>query len=84
LESILNATTPIFTVLVLHAATADERLTPLKGLGVALGFVGVILLVGPEALSGLASHAWAELICLGATFSYALALLYGRRFKGTP
>lgn len=84
LESILNATTPIFTVLVLHIATRDERLTLLKGLGVLLGFAGVVLLVGPEALSGLAGHARAELLCLGATFSYALALLYGRRFKGTP
>lgn len=84
LASILNATTPIFTVLVLHFATSDERLTPLKLAGVGLGFAGVVVLVGPEALLGVNDHVTAELLCLAATFSYALALLVGRRFRGTP
>lgn len=84
LVAILNATTPIFTVLVLHLTTKDERLTDLKALGVAIGFGGVIVLVGPQALSGLSTDVIAEVLCLGATLSYAFALLIGRRFRGTP
>ena len=83
LAAILNATTPIFTVLVMHFSTRDERLSPLKAIGVALGFAGVVVLVGPEALYGLSSNVIAELLCLGATLSYAFALLVGRRFRGT-
>lgn len=79
LASILNATTPIFTVLVAHVATKDERLTRAKGFGVLAGFAGVAVLVGPAALSGLG--AGPELAMLGATFSYALAGVFGRRFK---
>ena len=84
LAAILNATTPIFTVLVLHVLSRDERLTLLKTVGVALGFAGVVVLVGPEALNGLSHHLGAELLCLGATLSYAFALLVGRRFRATP
>jgi drug/metabolite transporter (DMT)-like permease len=84
LASILNATTPIFTVLVLHFLTRDERLTPRKIAGVTLGFVGVIVLVGFDALSGVVHNVWAQIACLGATVSYAFALLIARRFRGTP
>lgn len=84
LASILNATTPIFTVLVLHVATRDERMTRLKAAGVALGFVGVIVLVGPDALAGLGGDVLAQFACLGATLSYAVALLFARRLKGLP
>src|ERR1700744_1032761 len=50
--AILNATTPIFTILVAHFLTADEKLTFAKGAGVLAGFLGVAVLIGPEALSG--------------------------------
>lgn len=84
LASILNATTPIFTVLAAHALTS-ESLTWARGLGVLFGFAGVIVLIGPDALSGLASaDLVGELACLLAAASYALAGLYGRRFKGLP
>lgn len=79
LAAILNATTPIFTVLVAHAATRDERLSSGKIIGVLAGFAGVAVLVGPAALSGLG--AGPEIAMLGATFSYALAGVFGRRFK---
>jgi len=80
LASILNATTPIFTVLVAHALTPDERLTPAKGIGVLAGFAGVAVLVGPAALSGLGA-AGPEFAILGACLSYAFAGIFGRRFR---
>jgi drug/metabolite transporter (DMT)-like permease len=81
LAAILNATTPVFTVLVAHALTADERLTGGKAAGVALGFAGVAVLVGPEALAGAGTAVLAQLAVLGAAVSYAFAGVYGRRFR---
>ena len=52
LASILNATTPLFTVLVAHLLTPDEKLTPLKVAGVAVGFAGAVFMIGPDALGG--------------------------------
>ena len=82
LASILNATTPIFTVLAAHALTANERLTWAKGVGVALGLLGVAVLIGPGVLSGIGHGDVGELSCLLAALSYSLAGIYGRRFRG--
>jgi drug/metabolite transporter (DMT)-like permease len=82
LASILNATTPIFAVLTAHWLTANEKLTANKIAGVCFGLLGVALLVGPGALlrdSGF--DLLGEVACLGAALSYALAGIYGRRFK---
>lgn len=81
LASILNGTTPLFTVLVAHFLTRDEKMTMLKLFGVAFGLTGVALMVGFDALSGLADNALAQLAILGAALSYAFASVYGRRFK---
>src|SRR5271163_3198668 len=53
LAAILNATTPLFTVLVAHLLTSDERLTARKLAGVAIGFGGVAAMIGLDALGGL-------------------------------
>jgi drug/metabolite transporter (DMT)-like permease len=84
--SILNAMTPIFTVLVAHRLTADERLTPGRAAGVLFGFAGVAAMAGPAALAGLTSDLAPQLACLGAALSYAFAGVYGRRFRtmGVP
>lgn len=78
LASVLNATTPLFTVLVAHVATSDERLTPVKAAGIALGFGGVLVMMAGEDLGG---EGLAMLACLGAALSYGLAGVWGRRFK---
>lgn len=83
LAAILNATTPIFTVLAAHVLTRDERLTLPKLIGVACGFGGVIVLIGPSLLGGLGqADALGQACCLLAAISYAFAGLYGRRFRG--
>lgn len=78
LASVLNATTPLFTVLVAHFATSDERLTPVKALGVGLGFAGVVVMMVGEDLGG---ELLAILACLGAALSYGIAGVWGRRFR---
>ncbi len=81
LASILNATTPIFTVLAAHWCTEDERLTPGRILGVVLGFLGVVVLIGVDALHGATADGFAQLAVLGGAVSYALAGIFGRRFR---
>jgi drug/metabolite transporter (DMT)-like permease len=84
LASILNATTPLFTVLLAHFLTADERITPGRLAGLALGIAGVAVMIGPAALRGLGLRLLAQIAVLGAALSYAFAGIYGRRFKGQP
>lgn len=81
LASILNATTPLFTVLVAHVLTVDERLSRGRIVGALLGLAGVVALIGPQALVGLGHDVLAQLAILGAALSYAFASLFGRRFK---
>lgn len=86
LAAILNATTPIFTLLVAHFLTRDERLNLQKICGVCIGFLGVLLMLGTDILSGLGNSVGAQLACLAAALSYAFAGVFGRRFKrlGVP
>ncbi|HEY8564087.1 MAG TPA: DMT family transporter [Beijerinckiaceae bacterium] len=81
LASILNATTPLFGVVVAHALTADERATPGRVAGVLIGFGGVAAMIGPGALTSLGVDLAAQLAVLAAAFSYALAGIFGRRFR---
>jgi drug/metabolite transporter (DMT)-like permease len=81
LASILNATTPIWGVVVAHFLTRDERMSPRKIAGVLLGFGGVATMIGPSLLSSLGTNALAQLACVTASLSYALAAVWARRFK---
>ncbi len=85
LASMLNATTPLFTVIAAHGLTTNERLTWAKAVGVLFGILGVAVLIGPDALSGLGQgDLMGEGACLLAALTYGLAGIYGRRFKGVP
>jgi len=81
LASILNATTPLSTVIVAHFLTQDEKMTGNRLVGVLIGLVGVVVMIGPEVLTGLGTNVLAQLAVLGAALSYAFAGVYGRRFK---
>jgi drug/metabolite transporter (DMT)-like permease len=81
LASILNATTPIWGVVVAHFLTHDERMSPRKVAGVLLGFGGVATMIGPSLLSSLGTSALAQLACVTASLSYALAAVWARRFR---
>lgn len=84
--AVLNATTPLFTALLAHLFTRDERLTANRIAGVLIGLAGVAFMVGPEALKGLGLNVAAQLAVLGGALSYGFAGIYGRRFKamGVP
>ena len=84
LAAILNATTPLFTVLLAHVWTRDERLTPSRLGGVLLGIAGAVVMIGPGALHGLSASVAGELAMLGAAISYACAGIFGRRLRDLP
>lgn len=81
LASILNATTPLFTVIVAHFLTDDEKMTPWRLIGVLIGFAGVVLMIGPDVLRGLGANVMAQIAVIAAALSYAFAGVYGRRFR---
>ena len=80
----LNACAPFFTAVLAHYLTRDERLTPRRAGGVLRGLGGVVLMIGPDSLSGLGRGVLAQLAVLAAGVSYACAGIFGRRFAGTP
>ncbi|WP_116598523.1 DMT family transporter [Primorskyibacter marinus] len=82
LTSIFNATTAIFGVLVAAIFFADERLSPRKLAGVALGFAGVVTAIGIENLSQLNLRSLAQLAVLAGTLFYALGGVWARKYLG--
>ncbi|MDF0595031.1 DMT family transporter [Psychromarinibacter halotolerans] len=79
LTSILNAATALFGVAVAAIAFRDERLTARRLTGVTVGFAGVVLAIGPEALLRFDLRSLGQVAVLGGAFSYALAGAWGRR-----
>ena len=77
LASILNATTPLFTVMVM-AAAGEEALQMRRVAGVALGLLGVIILRG-WGIETKAGQGLGILFCLGGACSYGFAALAARR-----
>lgn len=81
LASILNATTPLFTVLIGAAFLADERASARKFAGVLMGLAGVAVMMGLDTFAGQGHALLPQLAVLGAALSYAFAGAYGRRFR---
>lgn len=81
LASILNSTTPIWGVVVAHLFTRDERMSAGKIAGLLFGVAGVGIMLGPSLASNFKSSTLAELACLAASLSYALAAVWARRFR---
>lgn len=78
--AILNAATPIFTVILAHFTTTTEPMTWSRFAGAVLGLIGVAaMLAGDLAAPG---GLWPEFAVLGAAACYACGSLYGRRFRG--
>ena len=84
LASVLNSTAPIFIFFITLLFTRHER-TGLARLGGALlGLMGVVLIVGLDALDGLGQGILGQLAAIGGALLYAGAAIYGRRFAGVP
>ncbi|HVJ33812.1 MAG TPA: DMT family transporter [Terriglobia bacterium] len=79
LAAILMAVIPIFVVILAHLMTHDEKLTLGKSLGVTLAFIGIVVLVGVDALSGLGATVIGQLAILGGCVSYSFYGVNARR-----
>lgn len=82
LASIFNATTPLMTALMAWAAFRVERLRPGQLIGLAVGIVGVVVIIAPGTASAVGESTVAQLALLGATACYGFSLAYMRRFLG--
>jgi drug/metabolite transporter (DMT)-like permease len=82
LASILNATTPLFGVVIAHYFTGDEKLTAGRLAGVMTGFAGVAVMIGADALQALGVNVFAQLAVLTGALCYAVGTIYARRFRG--
>ena len=81
IASILNAATPLFTVVLAHLLTDDEKMSFGRLAGVIIGFCGVGVMIGGAALQALGISILAQVAILVAALSYAFAGIFGRRFK---
>tara|TARA_B110000196_G_scaffold11592_2_gene9547 strand:- start:23629 stop:24555 length:927 start_codon:yes stop_codon:yes gene_type:complete len=81
LASILIATTPLITVIGAHFFTTDEKITTNRLVGVSMGFLGVIVLLGPDLLGGIGKNFLGQLAIILSAILYALASIYGRRYS---
>ena len=82
LTSILMALSPIVTMVVAQFLTTDERLTPQKIVGGALGFASVLILMVPD-LANQSLSLLGQLAVLGATLCFAFGTIYAKRRQGT-
>jgi drug/metabolite transporter (DMT)-like permease len=85
MAAILNATTPLFSVLLAYIWTREEQLSGLRLLGVAIGFAGVVVAVGIADLDLSRADTRAQIAVLLAASCYGVAGIYGRRaFRNIP
>ena len=82
LAAVVNAMTPIWTLIIANFFTSDEKFSANKIAGILFGFLGVALLIGADFVQGLTASAWAQGAVLGATISYGFASVWGKQFKG--
>ncbi len=80
LAAILTAAMPLFTVIIGHYWTHDERLTPVKTLGIFIGFLGVIVLFLPDLQQGIQMEFWGEFAVFVAAASYGLATVIAHKY----
>jgi len=81
LASVLNSTSPIFIFIITALVTRHEATGVLILLGACLGLLGVILIVGVDALAGLGQQVAGQLAAIVGANLYAFAAIYGKRFS---
>lgn len=84
LAAILMATAPLAALLMAHVFIADERLNVNKLAGVVLGFSGVLLVVGVEALTSIGRDLWGQLAVTGGAMGYAISAIFARALPPMP
>ncbi len=76
LASVLNAFTPIFTMLVMQALSREEKMTMTKLIAALTGIAGVAIMVGSDALGDTSNQLLPQIAVLGGTLSYAFGAFF--------
>lgn len=84
IASVLNATTPFWTIIIANLVTSDEKAAWNRIAGVLFGIAGTAVMVGPGLAAGLGGPVWAKFALIGAAVSYAVALMVALRLRGVP
>ena len=77
--SILNATVPLFTIVIAHLFLQDDRMTVQRVIGLFIGFVGVIVLLSEDLLAGVNGSVLGQAAVILAAIFYAASSVYARR-----
>jgi drug/metabolite transporter (DMT)-like permease len=80
LAGILNGTVPLFTIIFAQAALSDEKITLPRLGGLLIGFAGVIVLMSGDLTNGLHSSFLGQLAMLAASASYAIGIIFTRKY----
>jgi drug/metabolite transporter (DMT)-like permease len=78
LASILNASVPLFTIVIASLVLVEEPITLNRLVGLLVGFAGVLLLTSPSLGSGAGGNLPGELAMIGSSISYAAGNVYAR------
>lgn len=84
LASVLNATTPFWTLLIVGFVFRFETPTLNKLIGVVIGIAGTAVMIGPGLAADIGGPVWAKFALIGTALSYAFAFVVSRRFTGLP
>lgn len=79
LTAILMGVMPVAVAMMAHFATDSDPLTKRRALGIAVGFFGLIVLIGWEALGGIGAAILAQVAISAAALSYAVTTIFVRR-----
>ena len=78
LAGVLNASMPIWTILIAHFTLHDDRMTVLKIVGILTGFVGIFILLNPD--TGKAADLFGQLAVVLAAILYAITVVLTRKY----
>ncbi|KZL18266.1 S-adenosylmethionine/S-adenosylhomocysteine transporter [Pseudovibrio axinellae] len=84
LAAVLMATIPLFTILIAHFMTSDEKMTAEKTLGVLIGFLGIVILIGPSTLLDLGKQTLAQLMVACGALCYSVTGILSRKLSKLP
>jgi drug/metabolite transporter (DMT)-like permease len=78
--SILNATVPLFTIVLAHFFLHDDKITTPKIVGLLMGFLGVVLLLSKDFKADAHNSVIGQAAVILAAISYAVSSIYTRRY----
>ncbi len=77
--SILNATVPLFTLIIAHFWLHDDKMTPQKVIGLLVGFAGILILFSKDLLASQHSNVIGQLAVILASLFYAGSAVFARK-----